>query len=261
MYLKYILLIIISSITNILPISYSAHIYLYQNLFNTKIFNDKNLIPFFYLPFVISIIYINKKKIIKFFIQTIKRLLKKEKKKFNIKINNLKKLILSTILTTLIYFLTPKLKLNLKTLPIYFFITAIIILLSNNKKGEKKETEINIKEFIFFSFSQLLTFIPTISPLCSNLLISKKLKLNHKTSLKYSFITIIPIYTLKSFHSIIYIYYNQEYLLFYSISIIISTIISINIFNYFYSLYTKNKLYKLSIYCILVSLFILYWYR
>lgn len=261
MYLKYILLIIISSITNILPISYSTHIYICQNLFNTKIFNDKNLISFFYLSFVTSIIYINKKKIINFFIRIIKRLLKKEKKKFNIQINNFKKICLSTILTTLIYFLTPKLKLNITNLPVFLFVTAIIILLSNNKKGEKKETEINYKESIIFSFSQFLTLIPTISPLCSNLLMSKKLKLNQKTSLKYSFITIIPIYIFKSLNSIMYIYINQEYLLFYSISLIISTIISINIFNYFYSLYTKNKLYKLSIYCILISLFILYWYR
>lgn len=261
MYIKYIILSIINSITNLLPISYSSHIYLYQNLFNTKIFNDQHLINFLNLSIIIAIIFIHNKSIINFLLKTIKRIFKKDKKKFKVKLKFLNYLLISSILSTLINFFTPKIKYNINSIGFGYLLTAFILLLSTNKKGDKKGTDITIKDSILFSFSQILTIIPTISPLCANLFISKKLKFNQKNALKYSFLTILPIYFIKSINSIFYLYSNQEYLIFYIISLIISTIITTIIFNYFYSLYKNNKLYKLSIYCIFLSIFIFYWFR
>lgn len=258
MIIKIILISIIGSITNLLPISYNTHIFLYDNLFNTKIFNDTLIINSVYLSIPISIIFLYHKNIIKIFSSFIKTLFTKNNKT-KLKISFLNKLLISTLISTIIYLLIPKIKLTIKTIPIYLIITSIIILISNNKTGTKKTSETNIKDSLIFSISSLFTIIPTISPLCSNLFISKILKFDKKTSLLYSLLTLIPLYIIKSFTYINFI--TEEYLAYIILTIIISTIISIKTIKYLKYLYNQNKLYKLSIYCILLSLFISFWFR
>lgn len=260
MLIKYILISIIGSITNLLPISYSTHIYIFQNLLNTNIFNDNILINSIYISIPLSIIYTYKKDILKYISTPIKYLITKDKTKYKKNILILNYLLITTILSTITYTLVPKISLNIKNIPIYLIILSIIIFFSTNKKNSNKNI-ITLKTSIIFGTSNILTFIPTISPLCSNLLVSKLLKYNKSFSLKYSLLSLIPIYIIKSIPILKYLLSNQEYLAYILLTITITTIISIKTINYLKYLYNQNKLYKLSIYLILLSLFLLYWYR
>lgn len=261
MLIKYIIISIIGSITNILPISYTSHIYIFNNIINTKIFENNHLINSIYLSLVISITYVYLKDIINFFIFPIKKKLKNEKVNYKriIKINTY--FLITTILSTIIIYLIPKLTMNIKNIPIYLFILSIFIIISSNKKGTKTIKEFTILDSLIFSISHLLNTIPTISPLCSNIFISKIIKLNKSTSLKYSLFTLIPFYIIKSIPTINYLISNIEYLPYYLLTILITTIISIKTLNYLKDIYYNNKLYKLSIYTFILGIFLIYWFR
>ncbi len=254
MLIKYIIISIIGSITNLLPISYSTHIFIFQNLFNTKIFEDNLLINSIYLAIPISIIYTYKKDILK----TLLLPIKKEKSNIRKKLKNLLLLFLTSLLSTIIILKIPSIKKNISSIPIYLLILSIILLLSNNKKGQK--TSLTIIDSIIISISHFLNIIPTISPLCSNLLILKLLNYNKSTTIKLSLLTLIPLYIIKSLNTITNII-TTNHLPYYLLVILISTLINIKIINYLKDIYYNNKIYKLSIYTTILSLFLLYWYR
>lgn len=261
MLIKYILIPIIGSLTNLLPISYSTHIFLYQNLFNTKIFNDNLIIYSVYISIPLAIIYSYKKDIFKYISLPIKSLFTKDKTKYKKQITSLNYLLITTLISTITFNLVPKLSKNIKTIPIYLIILSIIIFLCTNKQGNKKITDITIKDSLIFSLSNIITIIPTISPLCSNLLISKILKFNKSLTLKYSLLTLVPLYVIKSAPIFTYFLSNNEYLAYTLLTILITTTISVKIINYLKYLYNNNKFYKISIYTIILSIFLLYWYR
>lgn len=256
---QYIIISIIGSITNLLPISYSTHIYIYQNLFNTNIFNNTTTLKLIYPSILISIIYIYKKEFYNNITLPIKYFLKKDKTKYKKQTKKQNIYLITSILSTIIIYLIPKLKLTIKNTPIYLIILTIIIILSTNKKGIKKT--ITIKDSLIFSISHIINIIPSISPICSNILVSKLLNFNKQTSLKYSLLTLIPTYIIESIYIIKNIIINSNTLPYYLLTILISTIINIKIINYLKDIYYNNKMYKLGIYTFILALFLLYWYR
>lgn len=257
--IKYIIISIIGSITSLLPISYSTHIFIYKNIFNTNIFSNQYTINTIFLSIPISLLYIYKKDIFKYLLLPIKNITTKNKYKKSI--NNIYYFLITCILSTIILLFIPTLKLSINNTPIYLFILSIIILLINNKKGNRKINDLNIKDTLIFSISHIINIIPTISPLCSNLLISKALKFNKTLSIKYSLLTLIPLYILKSIPIILYLTINTNYIPYYILIILISTIINIFVINYLKDLYYNNKIYKLSIYSFILAIFLLYWFR
>ncbi|MGN1371165.1 MAG: undecaprenyl-diphosphate phosphatase [Candidatus Coprovivens sp.] len=257
--IKYIIISIIGSITILLPISYSTHIFIYKNIFNTNIFSNQYTINIVFLSIPISLLYIYKKDIFKYLLLPIKNITTKNKYKKSI--NNIYYFLITCILSTIILLFIPTLKLSINNTPIYLFILSIIIILINNKKGNRKINDLNIKDTLIFSISHIINIIPTISPLCSNLLISKALKFNKTLSIKYSLLTLIPLYILKSIPIILYLIINTNYIPYYILIILISTIINIFIINYLKDLYYNNKIYKLSIYLFILAIFLLYWFR
>lgn len=259
--IKYTILSIISSITNILPISYPTHIYIYQNLFNTKIFNDSNIISILNICLLTTILYLYKKHIFKLISKITKSLIKKEKNEYTKYIKYLKSILLSSSLFTIIYYLIPHLPLILKKLHIYLFITALLIIFSINKKGYKKYYDITYKTAFIIGLSSILTLFPSISPLCALLFICSRCKINKQSSINYSFLCILPIITINSIPGFSFILKNNNYLLEYSISILLSTIFSVHTYKYLKYIYYQNKLYKISIYLIFLALFIIFWFR
>lgn len=254
---KYIILSLVTSITFFLPISQNSHIYLYQNVFNTKIFNDQIVISLLNIPIIATIFILQRKRLF--------ALLKVPfTKKKPLKNNTLKYiiiLIIISILNTIIYFCIPHSLKNTKALAISFLILSIFLLLSTNKKGTKKYNEITYFDSLCIGASPLLTFIPSISPLLSNLFLCKIRRVNKKNTLIISLFSNIPILCIKSIPSISFLIINQNMQLLFILSSIISIVISIKTYKYFYHLYEKDKLYKLSFYCLLLAIFILIWYR
>lgn len=258
---KYIILSIIDSLLIILPVSYSSHIFILQNTFNTKIFDNFNLNSIFNLSLFLTIIIIYYKNILKFFSSIIKSLFKKNKTQYKTNIKYLKLILISCLINTIIYSLIPHKTYNYKILAISYILTALFLFSSTNKKGERKYTELTYFDSILIGLSSLLTFIPSISPLCATLFICAKQKIVKSTSLKYSFICYLPILLLNSIPGISYIITNQEYLIQIILCIFISIFICYYTYNYFKYIYYTNQLYKLSIYCIILTIFLLFWFR
>jgi len=259
--LKYLLIGIINSITNILPISYDSHIFIYQNTFNTKIFNNTTLVSLLNLSTILAILIINHKIIISYLIKYIKTSNKKSKTTHKKYSKLIRLLIFSSLLNVIIYLLIPHKITNLKNIACFYIITSLIILFSTNKKGTKTYKELTYKDSLLIGLSSLLTFIPTISPLCSTLFISSKLHLNKESALTFASFTILPILFINSTKGLINYIIDTNHILNNSITILVSLFLSINIYNYLKKIYFKNKLYRLSIYCIILSLFIFIWFR
>lgn len=247
-----LILSIITSITFFLNISTSTHIFILNKLFNTKIFNNNLFINFFYFSFIIIIIY----NFLKINISSSKH---SKIKKYYLKYLYI--IITISILNIIIYYIIPHFPIALKTTPFNLLILSLIILFSNNKKGIKKLNNITFFDSLFISLSSILTIIPTINPIISNLLFCKIRKINKTTSLKLSFISNIPLLILKAFPSVSYIINNKDYYPLFIIGLILSIFISQNILSYFKDIYNQNKLYKLSIYTSILAIFLIYWYR
>ena len=253
---KYILLSIINTITTILPISNTAHINFLKNIFETNIFNHQTS---FYITInigiIFSIIYILTK-----LIYIDKNILSK---------SNIKKIkiftyttITSLIPITLYYILykhTSHLQSQFfikKLTPIFCIINAFILLIAN--KNINKEKNIKLSNLIFINIINSLTIIPGISNISLTLLTTKLLKYSKRQSIIITLLTTL-FYAIYLFNpqitQLTYPIYS------YIISIITTLIISKIFINYLIRLYSNNKLSKISIYLIFLSIFILYWFR
>ena len=253
---KYILLSIINTITTILPISNTAHINFLKNIFETNIFNHQTS---FYITInigiIFSIIYILTK-----LIYIDKNILSK---------SNIKKIKIFTYITitslipiTLYYILykhTSYLQTHFfikKLTPIFCIINAFILLIAN--KNINKEKNIKLSNLIFINIINSLTIIPGISNISLTLLTTKLLKYSKRQSIIITLLTTLfyAIYLfIPQITQLTYPIYS------YIISIITTLIISKIFINYLIRLYSNNKLSKISIYLIFLSIFILYWFR
>lgn len=253
---KYIILSIINTITTILPISNPAHINFLKNIFETNIFNHQIS---FYITTNIGIIF----PIIYILIKLItfdKKLLSKP----NInKIKILTYIIITSLIPITSFYLISKYTTYFqsrffikKITPIICIINAILLLLSN--KNNNKEKNIKLSNLIFINIINTLSIIPGISNITLTLLTTKLLNYSKKqsiiitllTSLFYSLYLFIPQTTQLTYpiHS-------------YIICILTTIIISKITINYLIRLYNNNKLSNLSLYLIISSIFILYWFR
>lgn len=251
MLINTLIISIISSITLLLPISYESHIFILKSIFNTKIFNNNIIINSLNISLAIFLIIINLNNTSKF-----KKHITIKKQFFNIII----KIFISSTLITLINFLPQILTFNIKKISITLLIISIIIFITTNKKGTKKIKDISYFNSFIFPLFNLLTLFLNISPLYLNLLSSKIIKLDKKNSLFFSTITLIPLYFIKSFPYITTIT-DKKVLIYLTISIILNIIFMFPIYNYLKNIYYNNKQYKLSIYLIILSIFLLYWFR
>ena len=253
---KYILLSIINTITTILPISNTAHINFLKNIFETNIFNHQTS---FYITInigiIFSIIYILTK-----LIYIDKNILSKL---------NIKKIKIFTYITitslipiTLYYILykhTSYLQTHFfikKLTPIFCIINAFILLIAN--KNINKEKNIKLSNLIFINIINTLSIIPGISNISLTLLTTKLLKYSKRQSIIITLLTTLfyAIYLfIPQITQLTYPIYS------YIISIITTLIISKIFINYLIRLYSNNKLSKISIYLIFLSIFILYWFR
>ncbi len=280
--IKSIILSIISSLTNTLPISYSSHINLYKNLFNTDIFDNSNLISLLNISLIIAILLYLTKDILLYLkqINSIKSSIKEEKRKMKESKNKLptpllnnqnnlykshlkyiKIFILISIINSLIYFLLPKYTPSIKVVALSYLFTSLIIILSSNKNSTKNYKDLSYKTALILGLSTLFCIIPSVSPLCIYLFIFSLLHFNKKVSLNYSLIITIPILFINSIPGLIYLLNYQNYIISNIISITISTIISLELLKTLKKIYSENKLYKFSFYCLFLSIFILIWFR
>lgn len=249
--INYLILSIISSVTNILPISYYSHITLYQNLFNTKLFNHPELNSLFIIAPIIAILITIIKTLPK------KKLIKKKRYYFKISLYIVLTLIISSI--THLLFINYS-KITVKNIPFILLLLSLLLFLTKNKTNTKKINELSIKNIIFINLFNLFSIIEGIPILITNLLSCYICKLNKESSIKFSFIVYLSSLIIDSYHGVIYLLSSVD-IIYILISIFISTLISLSLIKYLIRLIKNNELYKLSIYLIITAILTIYWFR
>lgn len=261
--IKIIILSIVQGITEILPISSSGHLIIFESLLDIN--NTSLSLPvFLHFGSFIAVILYYKKDLKTLFFDSFYYIFKNNKdckSSFNLTT----KIIISTFITGLfgiffskyieIYFT------NIFTISITFFITGILLLLISNIKGNKSLNDLTIKDAVIIGFLQLIGIIPGISRSGITISGSKICKLNNEDSFRYSYLLFIPI-TLCSFILELYkLFQNNCYFefpfLFYIIGIIVSFLFTYFSLKLLSKIIKNGKLYYFSYYLFFVIIILL----
>lgn len=266
--LKYIILGIIQGISEPLPISSSGHIYLFKHIFNTNLFESLNFEIISNFGSFIAILIIFWKDIVDLVKAFFKFLLDKDrtieiKRKFRYCLF----IIISTIpvgITGIIFKDKLESEYNVKLLAIAFLITALALFLVRNIKGEKEDKNITLKDAIIIGLLQAITIVPGISRSGTVLVGCLLCKLKKETALKYTFILYFPVSVasmLLGTKDLLTTPGLSSMLLPYTAGLFAAGIVTYFSYQWLSNIVKKGNLWKFSIYCVLLSVFILIYFR
>ena len=265
--IKYIILGIIQGITEPLPISSSGHIFLFKNLFNTEMFNSLNFEIISNFGSFLAILFIFKKDVWKLIKDFFGFIFNKEKK------NNYKngfmyviKIIVSTIPVIFTgFFLNDYIEehyTSLKLLAFSFLFTALMLYIVRNIKGNKDSNEINFKDALIIGLFQAITIIPGISRSGTVLVACLICKLKREDALKYTFMLYFPVSLGAMVMKVDELTTISSSLLVpYFIGMLFALIVTYLSYKWLSNIVKKGHLWKFSIYCLLLALFILIYFR
>ena len=268
--IKYAILGIIQGLTEPLPISSSGHLLVFRNLFNTNMFNDLNFEIFVNFASFLAILYIFKEDVIKlikgFFSYLLKD--KENNKKYQNDFKYCMQIVVSTIPAGIVGLLfKDKIESALATttmVGIAFFITALSLFLIRNIKGKKNDSDITYKDALLIGLLQAVAIFPGISRSGTVLVGCLLRNFKREAALKYTFIMYFPISVATFALSAIDLIKNNtlsNVLLPYSAGFICSLIVTYFSYKWLSNIVKKGKLWKFSIYCILMGLFTLIYFR
>ena len=266
-YIKYIILGIIQGLTEPLPVSSSGHIFLFKNLFNTEMFNTLNFEIISNFGSFLAILFIFRNdiiKLIKNFFGFIFNSKKREENKNGFMY--VIKMVISTIpvcITGLLF--NDYLEANytsLKLLAISFLFTALMLYFVRNIKGTKKSFDITIKDAIIIGLFQAITIIPGISRSGTVLVACLICKLKREDALKYTFMLYFPVSVGTMLLKVPDLINTPSTLLLpYLCGMIAALIITYFTYKWLSTIVKNGKLWKFSIYCVCLALFILIYFR
>ena len=266
-YIKYIILGIIQGITEPLPVSSSGHIFLFKNLFETEIFNTLNFEIISNFGSFLAILFIFRNDIIelvKNFVTFIFNSKNREKNKNGFMY--VIKMIISTIpvgITGILF--NDYLEANytsLKFLAIAFLFTALMLFIVKNIKGEKGSYEITFKDAIIIGLFQAITIIPGISRSGTVLVSCLICKLKREDALKYTFMLYFPVSVGTMLLKVPDLIGTPSTLLLpYLCGMIASLVVTYFTYKWLSTIVKNGKLWKFSIYCVFLALFILIYFR
>ena len=266
--ITYLILGIIQGITEPLPISSSGHIFLFKNIFNTTMFDSLNFeivsnFGSFIAIFIIFCIAI-KQLIVAFFTY----IFKKETRKDNLaKFKYCLFVIISTIpvgITGFIFKDKLESMYSLNGLAIAFLITALALFIVRNMKGSKNDYDITLKDAILIGLLQAVTIIPGISRSGTVLVACLLCGLKRDTALKYTFILYFPVSVATMILGVSDLVNTAELsnmLVPYLIGMIAAGIVTYFSYRWLSNWVKNGKLWKFSIYCVILAIFIFIYFR
>lgn len=265
--IKYIILGIIQGITEPLPVSSSGHIFLFKNLFNTELFNTLNFEIVSNFGSFLAILFIFRKDIIELIQSCYKYLfLKRRTEKATDDFMYIIKLIISTIpvgITGILFndYLEAHYT-SLKMLALSFLFTALMLYIVRNIKGYKESEDITFKDAIIIGLFQAITIIPGISRSGTVLVACLICKLKREDALKYTFMLYFPVSCGTMLLKVPELINTPTTLLVpYLAGMIAALVITYYSYQWLSNMVKKGKLWKFSIYCLCLALFIFIWFR
>ena len=245
--IKYILIGFIQGITEFLPISSSGHIVLFGSLFQLD--NLLLLSVVAHVGTLFAVIFCYRKRIVE--------LIKKPFNKTNI---NLLIATLPTIIMVLIFNVFLEESFSTKTLIWGFLISAVLLTIADFKKDSFRP--VTKKSALYMGLAQGLALLPGISRSGSTLVCGLLVGVEKQEALDFSFLMSIPVILCSAVYEGFKLFTYQITVNWLGIFIVmvtsfISGIISIKIM---LKLVKKNRLYYFSIYLIVLSLIILFFF-
>ena len=266
--ITYLILGIIQGITEPLPISSSGHIFLFKNIFNTTMFDSLNFEIVSNFGSFIAIFIIFWKDIKELIVAFFSYIFKKETRKDNLaKFKYCLFVIISTIpvgITGFIFKDKLESMYSLNGLAIAFLITALALFIVRNMKGSKNDYDITLKDAILIGLLQAVTIIPGISRSGTVLVACLLCGLKRDTALKYTFILYFPVSVATMILGVSDLVNTAELsnmLVPYIIGMIAAGIVTYFSYRWLSNWVKNGKLWKFSIYCVILAIFIFIYFR
>ena len=266
--ITYIILGIIQGITEPIPVSSSGHIFLFKNLFNTNMFNSLNFEIISNFGSFIAIFIIFWKDIKELIIAFFSYIFKKDtRKKYAFKFRYALYIIISTIPVGITGFLFKDEIENLYSLnglAIAFLITALALFIVRNIKGTKSDEDIKLKDAILIGLIQAVTIVPGISRSGTVLVACLLCNLKRDTALKYTFMLYFPVSVGTMILGVSDLANTTELtsmLVPYLLGMVAAGIVTYFSYRWLSNWVKKGKLWKFSIYCVCLAIFIFIYFR
>ena len=267
--LEYIIFGIIQGLTEPLPISSSGHLVLIRNIFNTNLFQDLNFEIVVNFGSFLAILLIFWKDIIKLIKGFFGYLFnKKEKETFQ---NDFKYCLLVLIGSIPVGIAGILLKDKIESilsgprlLGISFLITAIALFLVRNAKGNKEDKDITYKDAIIIGLLQMVALFPGISRSGTVLVGCLLCGLSRNSSLKYTFMLYFPVSIASMGLGALDLIESgnlSNVFIPYFVGLVASGIVTYFSYQWLSNWVKKGRLWKFSIYCFLLSIFIFIYFR
>ncbi len=267
-YIIYFLLGILQGFTEPLPISSSGHLFLFKNIFNTNMLNDLNFEIFVNFGSFLAILFIFWSDIIKLITSFFTYLFNKKKRKEVV--NDFKYCMLILIGSIPVGIVGALFKdnienaLTVKLLGVAFLITAISLFLVKNVKGTKEDKDITIKDAIVIGLIQMIALFPGISRSGAVLVGCLLCKLKREPALKYTFMLYFPVSIASMGLGVLDFIEtpaSSSLLPSYVIGMVAAGIVTYFSYQWLSNLVKKGKLWKFSIYCVCLAIFIFIYFR
>ena len=262
--LKYILMGFIQGLTETIPVSSSGHLLIFKHLINLDIDFDTIAI-ITNLGSLLGIIILFRKDIIElvksFFGYLTTR---KEEYKANYKYCWL--IVLGCIPAGIVGLIVSKLDLfakidnNVKIVGISLLITALLLFIIRNFKGQKNDYDITWKNALMIGCFQILGLFPGISRSGSTIVGGLTQDLKRDTAFKYSFMLYMPMSVAATMLEVGDLFTKQlssTIIIYYVISALVAMIITMLVTKWFRQVVNKGKLIYFVIYCAIIGSLVL----
>lgn len=267
-YIIYAILGFIQGFTEPLPISSSGHLMLVNYVFNVDFLSDGNFLIISNFASFLAILFIFRKDIITLTKSFFTYLRKKAKRKeLAPKYKYCWLIIIGTIpvgISGLILKDFVEKDVSPKFLGIAFLITSLSLFIVRNIKGKKNDEDITIKDAILVGLLQAVTICPGISRSGTVLVGCLLCGLSRPTALKYTFMLYFPVSIASmglEVFALIKIPNISELLPMYGVGFLAAGIVTLFSYNWLSKLVKNGKLWKFSIYTLLLAIFIFIYFR
>ncbi len=267
-YVIYTLLGILQGFTEPLPISSSGHLFLFKNIFNTEMLQDLNFEIFVNFGSFLAILFIFLPDIIKLIKSFFMYIFNKEKRKqVKQEFHYCMCIIIGSIpvgIMGLLFKSKLESSLTIKGLGVSFLVTALLLFIVKNANGTKEDKDITYKDALIIGLLQMIALVPGISRSGIVLVGCLLCKLKKEASLKYTFMLYFPVSVASMGLGVLDFIENpasSSLLLPYILGMLAAGIVTYLSYQWLSSIVKKGKLWKFSIYCLALAVFIFIYFR
>lgn len=267
-YLIYSILGFIQGFTEPLPISSSGHLMLFNYVFNFNFLEDGNFLIVSNFASFIAIFFIFRKDIIDLIKSFFTYIFKKEtRKKLASKFRYCWLIVIGSIPVGISgLFLKDYVEKDIdpRLLGVAFLITSLSLFIVRNIKGKKNDEDITIKDALLIGLLQAITICPGISRSGTVLVGCLLCGLSRPAALKYTFMLYFPVSVASmglEVFDLIQTPNITNLLPMYSIGFLIAGAVTLLSYNWLSKLVKNGKLWKFSIYTLILAIFIFIYFR